>query len=245
MNYDGFVTYDADSEKVHVFLDLVGVLGDTPGLNIILDVLGHKGNTCCHKCSFDLRKEGPLANPYIAGHGTWSRTASRRTSWRQRALRAMKASGVLMEVLGVKEKVSYIHFVLYELEQVIRRCRPHIKKTLAGKPVVPTNFEPFACTFVSPDQLLSAHFRDLLNISFMSLKPQSGRKELEKYILSTQRRLTLRTQNKLYSHENRNVLLCLYLISTLSFRLHSQVTDMLGALGAQLALTMPIASRKL
>lgn len=177
---DGFLTEDANGEKVHVFLDLVGVLGDTPGLNGILDVLGHNAHSCSHKCSFDIRSDGRLVNPYIANHGSWLRTATRRTSWRHLALRKMNAPENIMDILGVKTDSTDINFGLYELEIVIRSCKPRVKR--------------------------SARFRDLLDIAFLSLKPREGRHRFEKFILSTQRRLRLRTQNNMYSHDNRHVL---------------------------------------
>ncbi len=38
---DGYLDYDASGEKRSIFLDLVGFIAGTPGLNASLDVLGH------------------------------------------------------------------------------------------------------------------------------------------------------------------------------------------------------------
>lgn len=41
---DCFMAFDADGMQRRIFLDLVGVLGDTPALKAKLDTLGHTAN---------------------------------------------------------------------------------------------------------------------------------------------------------------------------------------------------------
>lgn len=48
----GFADYDAEGTKRRIFLDLVGLIGDTPALNHYLDVVGHNALACCHLCSY-------------------------------------------------------------------------------------------------------------------------------------------------------------------------------------------------
>ncbi len=61
---EGFVYMDADGTRRRIFLDLVGVVGDAPPVNEVLDVLGHTGNACCHLCHFVRHSETLIGSRY-------------------------------------------------------------------------------------------------------------------------------------------------------------------------------------
>jgi len=71
----GISTIDADGQRKRVFLDAVGVVGDTPALDSVLDVKGHKGNAPCHLCNYYKSHPAIIGNEYNGEHGKWFRTA--------------------------------------------------------------------------------------------------------------------------------------------------------------------------
>lgn len=125
----GRLIIDAEGKKRRVFLDLVGILGDTPGLNALLDVTGHTGIAPCHRCSFDKQASDALTNEYLATHGCWSRLATRRTSHRHRAVHLMSASAIVKRSVDVKTNPSNTNFTFRKLRDSIVGARCSIPKS--------------------------------------------------------------------------------------------------------------------
>jgi len=88
---DGVVIYDADNTRRRIFLDMVNILGDTPGLNAFLDFGGHTGNEFCHRCRISKTTTNALGNRCLRGDCDWTKVCMRRTSDRTASLRVSKA----------------------------------------------------------------------------------------------------------------------------------------------------------
>jgi len=77
---EGFDGRDPSGRKVRIFLDLVGLIGDTPGLNRLVDCRGHNALAHCHLCRHltgpkdDLRSFGFGMNGTGALHGPSARS---------------------------------------------------------------------------------------------------------------------------------------------------------------------------
>ncbi len=80
-----------------VFLDAVGLFGDTPGLNALLDVYGHRGLSCCHECYYFAGENAVMHNRYLTKSVGWIQTTVRRTPVWQAAGRSMHPSPVLLQ----------------------------------------------------------------------------------------------------------------------------------------------------
>ena len=204
---NGHPIIDAEGKKRRIFLDLVGILGDTTGINSLLDVAGHMGIASCHRCSFDKRESSELHNPFLDHHGSWCRLSSRRTSHRHRAVRLLNPPAVLMRSVGLKREPSIEKFTLRELRDSILSIRANIPKIQSGQPVIPCSFDEFSSATVAPDHLLCSHFRDLLLIGFLSLATKEKRRKFEKGLLELSRESGFITQNRLFCTEKRRVLL--------------------------------------
>lgn len=49
---EGIPTQDAEENSKRLFVEFVGFLGDTPGINHVLDIFGHNGRSSFHVCKF-------------------------------------------------------------------------------------------------------------------------------------------------------------------------------------------------
>lgn len=124
---EGRVCIDADGVKRRIFIDVVAVISDTPGLNAALDVLGHgNGGACCHKCTFNAKADS-LVNGFAGKTDTWARLSTRRSARRHRCVRAMKTNLTVMRDIGVVAEPSGLQLVLHEWPetQLDQRVKDH------------------------------------------------------------------------------------------------------------------------
>lgn len=195
---------DAAGNQRTIFLDCVGMLGDTPGINGMLDVLGHSHQACCHLCSYFSKSDSPLINGYVRRDGTSARTYARRTIWRQNAVRSMNVPDEISTILGVEINPSQLQLVLHHWQSELIRIRSKIPRTDANVPVLSSYFDPFSGSFVSPDHLMCGHATDLLRRAFVSLT-EEDRKSFEKSLLGFVRDCGHPVQNRIYKHASRSL----------------------------------------
>lgn len=198
-------TLDGDGNVVWVFLDVVAVDGDTPGLNALIDVW-HTAQSGCSWCSYDWRQETAAHNKYSGHHGTWLRGAWRRTVVRHRAGRLMKAPAAILRSTGVRPTVLPKHTSLYEWRDALLQQRSQVPKTSEGTPVVPACFETYTATVIAPDHLLSGHFNDVLRTAVCVLGTPGLRAQFEGVLLQLVREAECGSQNRLFVNEERHVL---------------------------------------
>jgi len=171
MEQGAYIT-DPCGKRRLLFLDLVGVLGDTPGLNKMLDVRGHQGSAFCHKCRYstadiDLprnRSSGPEG-------GSWRR-AWARNSDRHLSVRLMNVGDDLLKQIGLSEGVVAPRNFLKRVEETMRATKGRTRKVTNGRPVVPSCFDGFAAANVAPDHLLSGHYSDIMNCALNTLEKE-------------------------------------------------------------------------
>lgn len=132
----GFDVMDADGVNRKVFLDVVGILGDTPALNASLDVMGHTALACCHLCGF--RKQPSTCNTSLFTISTHSTavTAAQRSTAKHQAIFACSPTGSVLRNLDIKETESsrdkfLFHFskklkVLKSSSQFVSPCPSHL-----------------------------------------------------------------------------------------------------------------------
>jgi hypothetical protein len=116
----GIQCLDPEGNAVTIFIDVLGYIGDYPGISHALDVLGHTARAPCHLCSF-LRKDrtGEAGRNYYgytsSGHG---RSASLvRSMDRMLSARSSKARDIDLSELGFKPDFDITNYPLHFLSQ--------------------------------------------------------------------------------------------------------------------------------
>jgi len=198
----GVVIYDADGTKRRLFLDLVNILGDTPGLNAFLDFGGHSGNEFCHRCRVSKTMSGPLTNRCLQKGADWLKASMRRTSDRTHSLRISGAPKGVLEVLGIPWKETTDRETFRYFETRIRGTSGSVPRTEAGLQVASSFFESFAACTICPDHLFMGHFRDLFNVALKLLRNEERRVLFESIVIRQLRERNLWTQSRIYDRKN-------------------------------------------
>ncbi len=202
---EGFVDVDADGVRRRIFLDLVGVLGDTPALNEVLDVLGHTSNACCHLCRFVRHSATLVGSRYADTISYGLQTQSGRSFWVHRALRDCYAREETCRLLGLKDTTPTGSHPLHSLMRAFSEAQDRIPETSNGVRVVPGIIDPYRCSFVAPDHLLTGHLRDCLNLAFKLLPSKRYRMSCESHMIFLLHDCELPIQNRLFDHEKRSL----------------------------------------
>jgi hypothetical protein len=197
----GIQGLDPEGNAVTIFIDVLGYIGDYPGISHALDVLGHAARAPCHLCSF-LRKDrtGEAGRNY---YGYTSSVHSRSTSFarsmdRMLSVRSSKARDIDLSELGFKPDFDITNYPLHFLSQQLRVCRNRIPLTDGGARVVPGIFEPYRSSLVAPDHLLFGLARDILRAMLIQCTPHM-RKHAETLIMKALRAGRLGRQRELFN----------------------------------------------
>jgi len=202
----GYPVVDGAGTKRTLFVDIVNLVGDTPGMNTFLDMKGHRSTAFCHRCRFSRSYNRTVKNACLEKPDCALRTASRRTSDRHRTLRASEPPPLVLEKLGMPEAPSETRQALWYWEDSLRATRGTVALTSSGHPVVPSDFDSFQGTAIGFDHVFTGHFKDLMNVAFTFLPTQVYRKSFEKAILSLMRSKHQTTQARLYSAQKQKLM---------------------------------------
>jgi hypothetical protein len=166
---------NANGEKVTVFLDIVGYIGDYPAVTHALDVLGHNSRAPCHLCAF-LRQDRTGTeglNYYGYSTSVHSRASSFcRDGKRIKSVRSGLVSSGLLQTLGLKSSVDESHCPLHTLSDALSKVRSQVPLTDCGVPVVPAVFDPYRSCMVAPDHLFFGLAQDVINATIALCNPR-------------------------------------------------------------------------
>jgi hypothetical protein len=195
----GIQGLDPEGNPVTIFIDVLGYIGDYPGISHALDVVGPQAP--CHLCSF-LRKDrtGEAGRNY---HGYSSSVQSRSTSFvrsmdRMLGVRSSTARDIDLSELGFKPDFDITNYPLHFLSQQLRVCRNRITLRHGWARVVPGIFEPYLSSLIAPDHLLFGLARDILRALLIQCTPHM-RKHAETLIMKAFRVGRLGRQRELFN----------------------------------------------
>ena len=179
----GFEMTTAEGEKVVLFLDVVGYVGDYPAVSHTLDLLGHCSNVPCHLCSYGrYDKSGFQGSKYCyttrihSDHPSFARDENRTT-----ALRRSKLSREELKALGMDDADTFETSLqaLHQLSAKLQDVRARVPRVLGSrKPVVPSVFDSYRSCVVAPDHLFLGIGRDIMNLC-ITLLPKDVRRNAE------------------------------------------------------------------
>ena len=100
---DGFDCIDAFGEKVKVFFDIMGFLGDYPAASAVVDLNGHMATAPCTLCGFTFNKNPGMSTYAFTTSINCCHTAYRRSQERTSSIRAAGVTTHQSKCLGVKK----------------------------------------------------------------------------------------------------------------------------------------------
>lgn len=99
-----FDVMDANRVKRKVFLDVIGILKDTPALNAAIDFMGHTALACCYLCGFSKQPTTyntirfPISTHIIAV------AAAQSSETNHKAIKDCSPTGSVLRSLGIKKQ---------------------------------------------------------------------------------------------------------------------------------------------
>lgn len=237
----GYEDYDACGEKVTIFLDLVGCVGDTPAMNGVLDIKGHNAIACCHLCRFrrvqseDVeigkgKQVMKLCNPrYMGTYPHGGITSASRSNEVHSTMQALELRPETAKRLGINigESSPFLQY-----SKVFQSISNQIPITASNVPVVPSCLDAYRCMIIGPDHLIFGLAKNSIN-AVLSLLPSSGYIQAYENIaihylhaarVATPKRVVNHEEKKLFSITISQVF-ALLVISEESFRLGVLVAE--------------------
>jgi len=198
----GAIVIDGNGQRRRVFVDIVNLLGDTPGMNAFIDVLGTSGDAPCHRCNYHKLPPGGLESRNVGQLGTWNETASRRSGDRHTAIRQMQVPADAYQRLGMKANPNEACSLLYYWRHQLYNIRHLIPSTTEGTRVVPHLFDPHASVAIGPDHVIGNHLDDILNAICSSLPPTGARRPFISVVNTLTKERSLPTENRMFAGES-------------------------------------------
>jgi len=181
---DGFPGIDANGTRRRVFLDLVGILGDTPAINYGLDVKGQSGAAPCHLCSFRKRHITGKLFHFDDEIARGCRSAEERFSFRHIALADSHAQLDITQYMGISERAN---LPIHRMADHLRTLRDQSPTTEHGHRLLPCTLDPYSSAFVTPDHLLTGIAKNCVALAVAVLPPASRLSFQESVLLALRR----------------------------------------------------------
>ena len=121
-----------DGMTLRAFLDLFSFLGGTPGLKYFLDVIGHQGNACCHRCSFDASNNRSMHNHYLFLDGDGIKTVYRHSLLQHSAAREMRLPDAMLQNLGLRRITNECNLIMIRLAKLLCENVKNMPHTTKG-----------------------------------------------------------------------------------------------------------------
>jgi len=188
----GFVGTDANGVRRRVFLDLVGILGDTPAINYALDVLGHTASAFCHCCiATKPTKPNGREEPYdatfprskfasIPRHGTT--TCVTRFAFRHRAIADSSAPTTQTKSLGILRGPSNLVYPVHLFANTLVSNRENIPFDSMGARLIPGILCPYGGSLISPDHLITGLAQDCIGFALATITSLNVRSQFDTYL---------------------------------------------------------------
>ena len=203
---EGFVDFDADGKRRRVFLDCVGIIGDTPALNGGLDVGGHNAQAPCHLCRLHTHSQTNRGSRYSMTPRIGSFSATARSMDRHQAMVDSEADVETLKYHGVQTGSARREPFLHRLSQTLCLLEPNVHRDVEGLPVLIPGFDPYIASYITPDHLLSRLYINCLEFSLFVLGSKAKRVQFENIVRSSLAENGLDKQNRLFDCDKSQVL---------------------------------------
>jgi len=171
----GFPCTTADGADIQLFLDMVGVFGDTLALNKAIDSASHRSVAPCHLCRSQGKIITTVGCKFAHEVSTDVFTASRRFFHRHQAVRDSNPKEASLQYLGFKKEITGDHFAVQGLHERLSQDNLDYPCDSAGVPLLPQKIDPFVGSLITPDHLISGLARNAINFAIFCLYPLEHR----------------------------------------------------------------------
>ena len=225
----GIWGYTPQGQRVRIFLDVVGFIGDYPASSSVTDVIGHTGRSPCTHCSFRrLHREEAQGSRFgyttniHAENSAFLRSAERHKSLRDAGIDSEDATKLGLSQSSIHDVE---HWQMNHLSTALQRQRYRTQMSDKGKPVVTGKLDPYRSNFIAPDHLLTSLAKNVLNTVFQSLHDADLQNRVDLYICAALRRNVLLPQRESFRKKKKkrhsmslSELYCVLLVAGPCFR---------------------------
>lgn len=204
---DGFVCFDAFGERVTVFLDILGFVGDYPASTAVVDLKGHNALSPCTVCGFTINNSPWLTTYAFTTSITSRHSAYRRTQQRSLSLREVGLTADQGKVLGMSslkidevtntDQCPLIRFACKHNEQMkdsdVAPGLPSCKK------------DGYALNLIAPDHMFTGLFKGLITIVFLQLPNELARDKVQISLKASLSDFGFQSQNVLFKHKKKKL----------------------------------------
>ena len=170
-----------NGENLVLFIDVVGYIGDYPGMSHCLDIMGHTAASPCTHCTF--RRANPEKEEESSRYAYTTSIHSadpafRRTKQRTRLIRyAAQGNKEQLRQLGLKDAQleELDSLPLHLLSDKLEEAKNNVLRTRESLPVVSASFDPYQSSIVAPSHVLYGTAQNILNATIKSCTPDQRR----------------------------------------------------------------------
>jgi len=198
----GAIVVDARGQRRRVFVDIINLVGDTPGMNEFIDVLGSSGRSPCHRCNYRALPRNVLPSRFVGQPGSWCEAASRRSAERHIAIRESQVPAEAYTFLGMVAEPSPACLSLYTWRERLRAVGHLIPRTTDNLPVVSPSFDPHASVAIGGDHVIGNHLQNVFNAAARSLPALTARRQFISAIRGFVKEKALPTDNMMFPGES-------------------------------------------
>ncbi len=157
---EGFWCRDAFSYKRRIFIDVVGVTRDTLGINETLNVQGHTGNVCSQLCTFNVTKRGDELR-YCGTTKHSGKTEYRRNYGNMETILHCSENESILKDCGLTSDKSHPNTLfLMKLRKSFAAVQKNMQTVTNFQLIVPLKIDPYICSFIGIDHLLTGLIKD-------------------------------------------------------------------------------------
>ena len=208
---EGFDCVDALGQKVKVYLDIMGFIGDYPASSSVVDLKGHNATAPCTSCGFTFNKSDDSSTYAYSTSIHSCHTSYRRTQQRTESIRAAGLSADDGKHLGMSD-LDYTHFLDSGSCPLLNFASKHNEKLRNISTNGDSNLsvqmyekDGYDMNLIAPDHLITGLFKGVLLIVFMQLKSKHDRDRVQLYLRASLSEHGFQSQSLLYKENKKKL----------------------------------------
>lgn len=203
----GFFCVDAFGNRVKVFFDIMGFLGDYPAASAVVDLKGHNGLAPCSHCGFLCDKSSGSSTYAYTTSVTCRSSAFRRSQERTFSVRSAGLSIYHNKCLGMKEIEAdqYLTSHTCPLLKLASTYNKSLEDYDDVLPIAAVKKDGYELNLVAPDHLISGLFKGVLTIIFVQLQSDSAREQVQICLKSVLNEFGFQSQSLLYNTKKKKL----------------------------------------
>lgn len=220
---DGFDCIDAFGQKVKVFLDVMGFIGDYPASSSVVDLKGHNATAPCTQCGFTFNNSPDMSRFAYSTSIHSSHSSYRRSQRRTEDIRATGFSSHDQKNLGMSsiDAEQFLSSGSCPLLHFASSYNGKLKAINAsdGPAVNRYEMDGYDLNLIAPDHLITGLFKGVLTIIFLQLNSASDRDRVQICLRASLCEHGFQSQTLFYTEKKKKLvpglsMSCLYCILT-------------------------------